>query len=236
MSSSIKKLQEIIGYTFNQDEILVQALTHPSFSSENRSTVGDNQRLEFLGDAVIQIVITSKIYHLFPELPEGELTKIRSALTKEGTLATFARNIQLGNYLFLGHGEKLNKGNERDSILCDAFESLIGAIYIDDNNDLSPIHALINQMINLTFGSVDIKTLIQKENPKGLLQEWSQKHANEIPVYELVEASGPDHEKIFTVAVSINHQRCGIGKAGKRQTAEEIAARSALEKAKQDGF
>lgn len=230
MTLSVKQLEERINYRFVNEALLYESLTHPSFSAENRTNVADNQRLEFLGDAVLQIVVTNKIFHLFPDLPEGELTKIRSALTKEGTLAQFSKALNLGRCLRLGHGERINKGHERDSILSDAFEALIGAIYIDHNHCLKPVEKLVHHLIDETFGDIDIRTLISTENPKGLLQEWSQKHVHEVPVYELLESSGPDHEKVFTIGVKIKEEIYGIGKAKKRQSAEEVAARGALKK------
>ena len=147
---------------------------------------------------------------------------------KEGALAQLARLIDLGEFLRLGRGEKISKGHERDSTLCDAFEALIGAIYLDSNNDLTACEILVNSLTDKEFP--EIRNLPDNENPKGALQEWSQERFSEIPEYKLLETSGPDHNKVFTVCVNMKQRQYGIGKAGKRQTAEEVAARAALEK------
>ena len=231
----ILNIQASIKYTFNNIENLHEALTHPSFAAEAKERIRDNQRLEFLGDTVIQVIITNRIYSHFHDLPEGELTKIRAALTRESTLADFARKINLGASLRLGHGERLNRGYERDSLLCDAFEALIGAIYIDCEKSLEMADNLINGLINESYTTDELRLLVRMGNPKGALQEWTQKHLNATPAYTVLETSGPDHEKTFKVAVYVDNQCFGIGEAGKRQTAEEHAARLAMEHLKKSG-
>lgn len=230
-----QSLQQDIGYQFRNPELLAQALHHPSYAAESKAGVRDNQRLEFLGDAVIQIVITEKIYSLYPEMPEGRLTKIRSALSKQATLAQFARQFQLGSYLRLGHGERKNRGHERPSVLCDAFEALIGAIYLDEPVKLTASREILNRCIDAAYTSAQIATLVSTENPKGALQEWSQKRLNEMPVYQLLSEIGPDHEKEFTIAVTLQGIQRGVGSASKRQTAEEQAAKAALEAIEREG-
>ena len=226
----LTELQDKINYHFQNIENLTEALTHPSYPAENRLAKRDNQRLEFLGDAVIQIIITEKLYFLFQDWPEGELTKVRAALSKESTLAQFGREIELGKYLRVGHGERLSKGYERNSVLCDAFEALIGAIFIDCKNKLNIADRLVNELIDGIHSQATMENLVKTENPKGLLQEWSQKSMNETPEYKTLEELGPDHQKTFTVGVYIKRECLGVGRSGKRQTAETIAARQALQK------
>ena len=225
-------LQTSINYTFQESNNLIEALTHPSYSAENPQVKRDNQRLEFLGDAVLEIIITEKIYFLFPDYPEGELTKVRAALSKESTLAQFAREIDLGSYLRVGHGERRNKGYNRDSILSDAFEALIGAIFVDCGRKLDAADDFANRLMDRLYHKTDLENLVKTENPKGLLQEWAQKNVNEAPEYKTVDEVGPDHQKLFKVEVYIKQECMGQGEAGKRQSAEELAARSALNKIK----
>ncbi len=223
-------LEVKIHYQFKNRALLAEALTHPSYCPENKDAGPDNQRLEFLGDSVFNIYITHRLFHQFPSLPEGELTKIRAALAKESTLSQMANAINLGNFIRLGHGEKLGKGHQRTSTLCDAFEALLGAIYLDSNNDLAVVSELIDRLVNSVFADLDLSSLVTTENPKGILQEWTQKKYGETPVYELQEMIGPDHQREFTVGVYIRQECWGIGKANKRQRAEEQAARMALKK------
>ena len=229
---SYQLLQERINYQFHDIGNLVEALTHPSYSAENQGVRRDNQRLEFLGDAVLEIIVTKKLYFLFSDYPEGELTKIRAALSKESTLAQFAREIGLGNCLRIGHGERMNRGYERDSILGDAFEALIGAIFIDKGGQLNAAEDFVNRLIDHFYNKVDMTRLVKTENPKGLLQEWTQKNMKEAPEYKILNEVGPDHQKKFTVGVYLNKECLGVGSARRRQTAEEMAARSALRRVK----
>ncbi|MDP7396691.1 MAG: ribonuclease III [Lentisphaeria bacterium] len=222
----INDLQIAIQYEFRDSALQLEALTHPSFRAEYPNTPADNQRLEFLGDAVIQIIVTDRLYQALPLEPEGTLTKIRAALSKQPTLAGLARLIDLGKHLRLGHGEKQNHGDERDSILCDAFEALIGAMYLDSDNNPEVPSRLLNELIDRYCD--DVHQLLQGENPKGELQEWTQRKLHLKPVYELKDVSGPDHERIHTIKVMIGDHCYGEGRAGKRQTAEENAARAAL--------
>ncbi len=228
MNNSSESLEQKIDYEFQCKDLLFEALNHPSYAVEKKTKIRDNQRLEFLGDAVIQIIVTKKIFHLFPDLPEGKLTKIRSSLTKKPTLALLGKMINLGDYLRLGHGEKINEGYKRNSMLCDAFEALIGAVYIDCNSHIFICEILVNRLLDKSFSKKEMQELLQYENPKGKLQEWSQKEYGQVPEYSLVETIGPDHDKLFTVKVIIKNECYGTGEGGKRQTAEEHAAKLAL--------
>ncbi len=221
-------LQERLGYHFRDESHLLEALTHPSFCAEKKHVDRDYQRLEFLGDSVIHIAVTTRIFNEFRSLPEGKMTKIRAALSKASTLAEFARRLGVGDHLRIGRGERINKGDQRVSMLCDVFEALIGAMYIDSGYDLTHATTLINALVDDVYQDVELTSLIQSDNPKGKLQEFSQKTYNQTPTYDVLDTSGPDHAKTFTVAVSINDTRYGVGTAGKRQTAEQRAARTAL--------
>ena len=229
-----QQLQDRINYQFRDINNLIEALTHPSYSAESQQVKSDNQRLEFLGDAVLEIIVTTKIFFLFSDYPEGELTKIRATLAKESTLAQFAREISLGSCLRMGHGEHINKGYDRDSILSDAFEALIGAIFIDSGNQLNAADDFVNSLIDHFYKKPDMMHIVKTENPKGLLQEWAQKNLKVAPEYKTHDEVGPDHQKIFTVGVYIKQECLGVGSAKKRQSAEEMAARTALQKVKTD--
>lgn len=219
-------LQLAIHYHFKNADLKMEAITHPSYRAEYPDAKADNQRLEFLGDAVIQIIVTERLYCEFPQEPEGNLTKIRAALSKQATLAGLARLIDLGDFVRLGHGERINSGFERDSILCDAFEALIGAMYLDGDGDLQAPARLLRELIDRYCD--DVHQLLHDENPKGELQEWTQQQLQLKPVYEVTELTGPDHERSYTITVAIGDRVYGTGTAGRRQSAEQSAARNAL--------
>ncbi len=220
------KLEATLSYTFKNPDLLKEALTHKSFVVEWDSSVRDNQRLEFLGDAVVQIVTSTHLFETFPDFEEGALTKTRVTLTREETLVEFARTINLGKYLRLGKGEEMADGRNRNSALCDVFEAVIGAIYLDSGRDLTVVHRLLLELIGDVDG--DPQRIVE-DNPKGALQEWTQKNMRCMPTYELVEASGPDHEKEFNVNVFVNEECLGTGLAKSLKNAEQQAAMTALD-------
>ncbi|MCP4452767.1 MAG: ribonuclease III, partial [Planctomycetes bacterium] len=160
-----------------------------------------NQRLEFLGDSVLQIIVTSRIFSSFTDMEEGHLTRIRATLTCEETLAAFARELDLGRHLRLGKGEDRGGGRDRDSTLCDVFEALLGAMYIDAGQDLTSTSRLIDNLSKHMIAAAD--GLLVGQNPKGELQEWAQQRGLGKPEYDLVESVGPDHDKTFRVDVRI---------------------------------
>lgn len=221
-----RELQVALQYTFADPELLQIALTHPSYAAEHKDVEQNNQRLEFLGDAVLQLVITDMLYRSFPELHEGALTKVRALMTCKNTLAEFARTIRLGSFLAMGCGEQNSGGADRTSNLCDAFESVLGAIYIDSGGNHHAISPLINTLVSDRFP--DPLALLAEDNPKGLLQEWSQRHFHAKPLYCVESESGPEHEKSFSVTVSVGEKQLGRGVGRKRQVAEQDAARNAL--------
>lgn len=231
MHDQQSKLEEAMGYTFRDPDLLKEALTHKSFVAEWDSSVRDNQRLEFLGDAVVQIVTSTHLFESFPDFEEGALTKARVTLTREEALVEFARKLDLGAYLRLGKGEEMADARNRSSALCDVFEAVMAAVYMDSGNDLAIVRRVLLDLI----GVVDVgPQRIVEDNPKGALQEWTQKQLHCIPRYELIETTGPDHEKEFNVEVLIDERRLGAGTAKSLKQAEQQAALIALETLKEE--
>lgn len=218
-------LEEKIGYHFHRKELLNEALTHSSYANERKSQhVKYNERLEFLGDAVLSIVVSDYIFKNCPELPEGELTKLRAALVCEKSLFEFAKQIDLGSYLYLSRGERNNGGSERPSILSDAFEALIAAIYIDGGMEPAAKHIL-----NFVIPAIKGSKKKQVKDYKTTLQEIIQKNPGERLQYVLVSESGPDHNKHFVFEVHLNSNVIGKGGGRSKKEAEQQAAREALE-------
>jgi len=219
MSSEIEKK---IGYKFKKKELLELALTHSSYANEKRDkSVKSNERIEFLGDAVLSIVTGSYLYRSYPNISEGELTKMRAVLVCEEALFGIARELGLGQYLKLGNGESNSGGRERPSILADAVEALLGAIYLDSGEKAAYKFAKM-------FVFRDNKERKQTDY-KTRLQEIAQKNMEEIIKYTLVDESGPAHNRSFTVEVMLNSNVIGRGTGGSKKEAEQRAAQAALE-------
>lgn len=219
----MKQLEAAIGYTFQDQSLLQHALTHSSYANEHYDEFLSNERLEFLGDSVLGIVTAEYLYEQFPRTPEGELSKLRASLVCEQSLFDFATQIRLGDYLILGKGEQNSGGNTRPSILADAFEAVIAAIYLDGGMDPAKRHILhfISKAIRQHRTSFhDYKTA---------LQEIVQKNKEEQIVYVLAGESGPDHDKRFEVEVHLNSNIIGRGVGRSKKQAEQEAAREALE-------
>jgi ribonuclease-3 len=210
----------------NDLSLITRALTHRSYVNENPDVIEDNERLEFLGDAVLDFVVGEWLYNHYPEMPEGGLTQMRSALVQTPQLADFARKIKLGNSLRLGRGEAKAGGRLRNSVLCDAFEALIGAIYLDAG--LKGVNQFLYPQLEVA--SLEVLENHKNEDPKSILQEWAQSFGFPPPKYQLVSATGPDHSKIFLVQVTVNKEVKGSGGGSSKQDAEKSAARSALQK------
>lgn len=214
----LKEFQKKIGYQFQQEGLLRQALTHSSYANEHRmKKLSDNERLEFLGDAVLEIVTSDFLYHEHTDVPEGELTRVRASIVCEQTLAFCTRALNLGDYLLLGKGEDQTGGRKRKSILSDAFEAIIGAIYLDGGfaNAKEFIHRFI------------LKDLENKKlffDSKTILQEIVQANFKEVISYHLIGEEGPDHNKIFRVAVHIGEEEYGVGEGRTKKAAEQEAA------------
>jgi len=218
------KLQNTIHYTFRNPELLKEALTHRSFATENNLPY-NNQRLEFLGDAVLQIILSEFLFHRYPDYQEGDMTKLRSALANQDSLAGFAREIELGNAILLGHGEIGLGGNLRDSTLSDAMEALIAAIMLDSSIDNAKEFFLKLMLSKYPEPSI----LLKHQNPKGELQEYTQSCLGCQPCYKVISQEGPDHHPVYTIEVSIRGTPVAKGEACKRKTAESLAAQAVLE-------
>ena len=216
--------QERLSYQFREPELLRRSLIHPSFAAEQSPPGHDNQRLEFLGDAVLQLLVTDALFRKNPNMAEGELTRIRSSLTNENALVRFAKKIDLGNYLFLGRGEERAGGRERASVLADAFEAVIGALYLDGG--ISAAKAFCESVIEEPLE--DIEMLLAADNPKGTLQELTQSIHKTTPAYEVVKISGPEHDPEFQIRLTIKGMEVATAKAGNRKIAEKRAAAVAL--------
>jgi len=205
--------------------LLTRALTHRSYINEHPEALEDNERLEFLGDAVLDFVSGAWLYNHFPEMAEGELTRMRSALVCTEQLAVFARVLNLGAAMRLGHGEEQAGGRQRDILLCATFEALIGALYLQ--TDIFTVQRFFHNMIE----NVGEQFLLRfdQQDPKSRLQEWSQGHKLGIPQYVVLQASGPDHDRLFEVEVHINGKVYGQGAGHNKQTAARLAAQASLE-------
>lgn len=220
----MEQLQKELRYTFKDLSLLEIALTHSSYANEAKGVVKCNERLEFLGDAVLSIVVSDYIFKNCPKLPEGELTKLRASLVCEKALAGYARSINLGDYLKLSRGERHSGGAQRSSILADAFEAVIAAIYLDGGMENVRRHIL-------RFVEPDIKNPKPRKfkDYKTSLQEIVQRNPEEYLRYVLVGESGPDHDKHFQVEVRLNSNVIGRGGGKSKKEAEQQAAREALE-------
>lgn len=222
MKPDIKELQEKIGYKFRDEGLLLRALSHSSYVNENHTAGGSNERLEFLGDSVLGFITAENFFKNYTNFPEGELTKLRAAMVCEKSLAGFAREIQLGDYLMLGKGEVITGGRERPSIQADAFEAVIAAVYLDGGMDAARKFVLkyIDEAIRRHQSVKDYKTM---------LQEVVQRNPGELIEYALVGETGPDHDKRFEVEVHLNSNVIGRGIGKSKKRAEQEAAREALE-------
>lgn len=221
----MKSFESKIGYIFKDKSLLSLALTHTSYANEAKRNKNHNERLEFLGDSVLSIIVSEYLYTNFADMPEGELSKTRAALVCEKSLAGFAREIDLGDYLLLGRGEAANGGKERDSILSDAFEAVIAAMYLDGG--IEPAKKFVLDFIsknvdkdNFSSPFVDYKTE---------LQEIIQQNKEEKVEYVVVDESGPAHDKRFVVEVHLNSNVIGRGTGKSKKHAEQLAAKEALE-------
>lgn len=220
-----ESLEKIIGYKFANSLLLAEALTHPSLAYETQRPHFDNQRLEYLGDAVLQLILTDELYVRFPVYGEGRLTKIRSRLVSRDALWIFARQVKLSNFLLLGKGEASSGGNERASNLADAYEALIGAVYIDGGYEAAKAFVLAQ-----CEGAIEEAAKEPDEdNPKGRLQELLQAISSNSPSYRILQQEGPDHAKIFEVCVEWEEHLLGCGRGCSKKEAEFDAATQALE-------
>lgn len=224
--ADLAALQARLGYTFRDEAKLRLALTHPSVAHEHGSPIEHNQRLEFLGDAVLQLVLTDALYERFPAYDEGPLTKARAKLVNRRSLAVHGRSLGLGANLVLSRGEELHGGRERPSALADAYEALVGAIFLDGG--FAVAREFIRREFAPAFTGLDVIPVL--DNPKGELQEFLQARSPESPQYEVVSATGPDHDRMFECIVRHNGHELARGTGKSKKGAESEAARLALAK------
>ena len=218
MNRELKELEQKIGYQFQDEKLFAQAMTHSSYANEHRlSKAGCNERLEFLGDAVLEVVSSDFLFHMYPDKPEGELTKIRASIVCEPTLAYCAADIDLGAYLLLGRGEEATGGRGRNSVVSDAMEALIGAIYLDGGfaNAKEFIHRFIMNDIEHKQLFYDSKTILQE-----MVQASTEDHLE----YEVLREEGPDHNKTFEVRALLGGEEIGRGTGRTKKAAEAVAA------------
>lgn len=220
----MKILEQNIGYTFKNKELLENALTHSSYANEVRGGISSNERLEFLGDSVLSLIVSDYIFKNFKNLPEGELTKLRASLVCEKSLCGFSRELNVGEFLLLGKGESKGGGRERDSILADAFEALLAAIYLDGGIDNA-------RDFVMRFVLSELKETSHEafKDYKTVLQEIIQRNPEETVSYIHIGESGPDHNKVFEVEVHLNSNVIGHGTGKSKKQAEQMAAKQVLE-------
>ena len=222
----ISSLEKVIGYEFHKKEYCIEALRHSSYVNENRQLgLCSNERFEFLGDSVLSLVTSSYLFGLFSEQPEGDLTKLRADLVCTRSLSNFARKLNLGDYVLLGHGQELVGGRDQDKILEDAFEALLAAIYLDSGKDLDTVAAFLKPILK---AEVD-KRLSSRPilDPKSHLQEIVQEAKGTL-AYDIISESGPDHDKRYVCEVRIDNNVMGRGEGSSKKKSEIAAAEDAL--------
>jgi ribonuclease-3 len=223
----IKEFEKSLKLDFDDKLLIQRALTHKSYPNENRRlNLKDNERLEFLGDSVLSLSVSTYIFNKFADFPEGELAKMRAVIVSAPILAEVAKRIELGQFLFLGKGEEMTGGRERDSILADTMEAIFGALYLDQGFTAAAdfiLELLKVDIINVAEGN-------HIQDYKTMLQEVIQENGNNRPEYEVVDEEGPDHNKTFIVAVKLNEDNLGSGQGSSKKEAEQEAAKVALDK------
>ena len=223
----LNKLQSTLGIRFDNPAILEQAVTHASYINENpAANAGDNERMEFLGDALLNLFVAEKLYLDFPDLPEGRLSEIRVSLVRQEKLAEKALQLELGDYLLLGKGEDASGGRGKRNNLADAYEALTAAVYLDRGFETARTFVLSGFAADI----LSIKEGKHSVNFKAMLQELTQAEFKTLPEYEIIEATGPDHDKIFCVSVSLGDVLLAVGSGKTRKTAESEAAKAAYGK------
>ena len=220
----MKELEEKLGYVFRDKTLLQHALTHSSYANEHRGAgLTSNERLEFLGDSVLGMVVADHLYRIHPDMPEGELTRTRAALVCEGSLYEVARRLDLGGYLRLGKGEDAGGGRSRPSILADAVESVLAAVYLDGGIDRA------RRLIRALILDREVEKAVDRDY-KTALQELVQRENGQVLAYRAVGERGPDHAKIFIMEVELNGKNVGVGEGRTKKEAEQMAAKAALER------
>lgn len=220
----MEEFQRIIGYSYKNNKLLFEALSHSSFANENKKNRKSNERLEFLGDSVLSIVVSDYLFEHYKHMPEGELTRIRASLVCEQSLYKFAEKIRLGDFIMLGKGEENTGGRQRPSILADAFEAVIASIYLDGGID-----SATEFILKFIPDNILSKGTVSFNDYKTILQEVVQKNPEEKVEYYLIDESGPDHNKAFKVQVKLNTNVIGEGIGKSKKQAEQMAAKEALQ-------
>lgn len=224
--TELSGLEQRLGYQFRDKDLLRLALTHPSVAHEKKAASQTNQRLEFLGDAVLQLVLTCELYDRFPKCEEGPLTKARAKLVNRRSLAERALQLGLGQHLIVSRGEEKSGGRERPAALADTFEAVLGALYLDGGYEAAKAFVLHQ----FTMHGTELPEIPVMDNPKGELQELVQSFSQESPRYTVVSATGPDHDRIFECTVHHGGRELASGSGRSKKSAESEAARGALAK------
>ena len=222
----LNELEAAVGVRFNDRALLQRAFVHRSYlhEADEETELQDNQRLEFLGDAVLSFIVSELLFRRYPERREGDLTNLRSALVKRETLSRFSKELRLGDYLLLGRGEEENGGRGRHTTLCDTYEAFIGALYLDQGS--AALRKFLEPRLMAEVDRVAHHALTK--DPKSRLQEWLQAAKGQTPRYKTVHTEGPDHARLFTRQVTIGKQPIGVGQGQSKQEAEQAAAAMAL--------
>lgn len=225
LPSDLEALQVLLGARFNNIELLLSAVTHRSYLNEHREATWEhNERLEFLGDAVLELVVTDFLFRSYPDKPEGELTAIRAALVNTTSLSVASEQLGVNKYLLMSKGEAKDEGRARQYILANVFEACIGALYIDQGYDQAR-----EFIATRLFGNIE--EIVRKrlwQDPKSRFQELSQEKASITPTYETITQEGPDHDRVFTIGVFLRHEKVAEGKGRSKQEAEQQAALRAI--------
>lgn len=226
LKKNLNSIEEILGYEFKNKDLLILAFTHRSFANESRGqNTTNNERLEFLGDSVLGLSIADFLYRRLPSHPEGQLSQLRSRLVDASSCSRYLQKLGLGRYILLGRGERMSEGSAKNSILADAFEALIAALYLDGGMDIAKsfLFCQIEGEMEEVIGS-------PPRNYKAELQDYSQKIFHSAPLYKVIDEVGPDHAKIFHVVVFVNEKEAGIATGSSKKEAEQTAAFNALSK------
>jgi ribonuclease-3 len=223
LNSSAPDIEKILGYHFKDRKLLLLAFVHRSYLNEHRDVPEHNERLEFLGDVVLGLLISEFLYRQLPQLSEGDLSNLRARLVNAASCVKYSQKLGLAPYMLLGKGERLNDGRGRESIMADLFEALVGAIFLDGGLEAAK---------SFLFGhfASEVEAAVDNPfgNPKALLQDYCQKKLQEVPIYVVLEESGPDHDKVFEVAVLLHGGELGRGRGSSKKEAQYAAANAAL--------
>ncbi len=223
----LERLQEKLGYSFKNKKLLIQALTHRSYSNE-KGVKGfeDNERLEFLGDAALELAISDIMFHEFPQYTEGELSKLRALVVNEKQLSKLAKDLDIGNAILLGRGEELTGGRTKPSVLADCMEAVLAAVYLD--SDYTELKQVVQRLFGSLFVGSESPLEVLNRDFKTRLQEYTQNEFKKTPTYELEKETGPDHDKTFYVSVLVGDRKIGYGIGKSKKAAEQKAAEEAL--------